>query len=80
MVRFGVVRQFVNSFLVWTLFIDNFVKAILPPQRKIVPFHSRPVQILASNQPEMIIPAADDKRTISPLHVPLEMTTAVLEL
>ena len=80
MIRFGVVRKLVNRVLVGTPFIDIFVKDIFPPERKIFPVHSRPVHVMANNQPEMIMPPAHDKRAISPLDAPLEMTTAALEL
>ena len=81
MILFGMVKQLLTCVLVGKPFIDNFVKGILPPERKIVPVNSRPVQILAINQPEMInhVPE-DDKRTILPLEAPLEMTLAALEL
>ena len=74
------VRQLVTRVLVGTPSNDNFVKGIFPLERKIFPVNFRPVHILASTQPEMIMPPADDKRTISPLEAPIEMTTAALEL
>ena len=51
MIRLGMVRQLLTDVLVRTSFIDNVFKCIFPAERKIVPFHTRQVQIMASNQP-----------------------------
>ena len=60
-VRFGVARHLVTRLLVGTPFIDNFVKGIFPPERQIVPQHSKAVPILASNSPDMVMATEDGK-------------------
>lgn len=50
-VCFGVVPNLVVDFLLGTSFSDRFIRGIFPSERKIVPWHSHPVTILASQRP-----------------------------
>lgn len=42
----GIVDNLSVSLLLGTYFIDHFLKGIFPSDRKIVPYHSKPVPIL----------------------------------
>lgn len=46
---FGVVENLAVDILVGTSFIDRCIRGIFPTERKIVPWHSRPVSILTSS-------------------------------
>lgn len=45
-VWFGVVKNLAVSVLLGTSFIDRFVTGIFPPERKVVPQNSEPVDII----------------------------------
>jgi hypothetical protein len=65
-VWFAVTQDLCARVLLGTPFIDRFIKGMFPPERKIVPQDSPPVQILAIDEPDMVMAVDNDKRPCPP--------------
>ena len=74
-VWFGVVDNLVAPCILGTAFQDQYVRAILPMDRRIVPLHSRPVPILAAGsaaKPVVQLVTAHDGASAPPDTAPTE--------